>query len=308
MEKCLIMTPEQQQLVKDNLNLVPFIFKRYIKLNRYNYSWKQDIIQQGYLGLCYAAIHYKGQVRFSTYASLAIERQMLNLINSLRKNYMTTSLDFDLYDLEEETLKNKSFLNYIFIELDIEEEIDRKDKISFIKDIASVAPEKTQNLIYYLLNNIKWSGTDKFKDCSRQSINKIYHTFINKCISIFKFSRYSSEFPKREYYSSEEDYKKDLKRLYNSKCLDNFQRNKEKKPIKFSEIKNIKGKKRYIYTNRYKNSYIKRRELLTEKIKNIYKEYNQPIKISYIRKILESQNIKSTDYMIRSIVKNIDID
>lgn len=66
------MTAEQQKLVTDNMRLVPHAIKRYV--SKHVMFEMDDIFQNGYYGLCQAAIHFdptKGYA-FSTFASRCI--------------------------------------------------------------------------------------------------------------------------------------------------------------------------------------------------------------------------------------------
>lgn len=68
-----VLTEEQRQLVLDNMNLVGFLFNKSIYFSR-KWEFQDDIIQDGYEGLCLAAARYcpdKG-VAFSTFASMYI--------------------------------------------------------------------------------------------------------------------------------------------------------------------------------------------------------------------------------------------
>ena len=72
------MTAEQEKLVLDNINLVYSITKPYRTRNNY-----EDIVSEGYLGLCQAAINFqplRGNC-FSTYAYSYILGKCLNFIN-----------------------------------------------------------------------------------------------------------------------------------------------------------------------------------------------------------------------------------
>lgn len=66
------MTAEQQKLVTDNMRLVTHVIKRYA--SKHVAFEMDDIFQNGYYGLCQAAIHFdptKGYA-FSTFASRCI--------------------------------------------------------------------------------------------------------------------------------------------------------------------------------------------------------------------------------------------
>lgn len=71
------MTPEQQQLVADNVGFAVSYVKKY----RYccnNMIEFDDIVQQGYLGLCKAAKRYRpgGEAKFITYAVFWVRKEV----------------------------------------------------------------------------------------------------------------------------------------------------------------------------------------------------------------------------------------
>lgn len=56
-----------EDLVIENMNLVPIIYNRYFK--EQNFMEKEDVLGYGYVGLCKAAKNYKeGNTKFSSYA------------------------------------------------------------------------------------------------------------------------------------------------------------------------------------------------------------------------------------------------
>lgn len=84
------MTKQQQQLVEDNMNLVPFTIRRY-------YPWHvddEDIIQIGMIGLCQAAMAWdENKGTFSTYAICRIRGVLSHHFKKEKKRIPTISLD-----------------------------------------------------------------------------------------------------------------------------------------------------------------------------------------------------------------------
>lgn len=84
------MTKQQQQLVEDNINLVYFTIVRYYPLHKGN----EDIIQNGMIGLCRAAIDYNPEKgMFSTYAIRKIRSAIGYEFRKDAKRIKTISLD-----------------------------------------------------------------------------------------------------------------------------------------------------------------------------------------------------------------------
>lgn len=155
------MTPEQHKLVINNQNLVYHIFNKNIYLNDQTISWKDDIIQAGYLGLCKAAITFNNITSFSTYASRCIENEMIMLLRSIRNDFMVDSI-YTPIDEDENT-----FLDVLSLDIDIEEEIEYNQKINFIKELLKSADERTQKIIQCKLKDINWKTLPEFTNTKK---------------------------------------------------------------------------------------------------------------------------------------------
>ena len=75
-----------KNLARENYKLVPYFAKKYMKNKKLTYDEKNDMIQEGYIGLMYACRKYDERygVKFSTYSSYWIHRY---IINYLKQNY-----------------------------------------------------------------------------------------------------------------------------------------------------------------------------------------------------------------------------
>ena len=84
------MTKQQEQLVEDNINLVYYTIVRYYPLHKGD----EDIIQNGMIGLCRAAIDYNPEKgAFSTYAIRKIRSAIGYEFRKDCKRIKTISLD-----------------------------------------------------------------------------------------------------------------------------------------------------------------------------------------------------------------------
>lgn len=119
MKDCL--TKEQQNLVLENMNLVGYLFKKSIYFSR-KWEFQDDIIQDGYEGLCLAAARYcpdKG-VAFSTFASMYILGYMKRQVREFNYGgvFRISRLDVDL-----RTQLNKEFEGVLLSEITSEDVI-----------------------------------------------------------------------------------------------------------------------------------------------------------------------------------------
>lgn len=83
----------KNKLIKENMNLVYFLIKRYYPTCIAN----EDVIQEGMVGLCKAASTYEeGKSKFSTYASNCIMNQIKNYFIKNAKHNQVLSLDYEI--------------------------------------------------------------------------------------------------------------------------------------------------------------------------------------------------------------------
>lgn len=130
------LTKEQQRLVEENANLVPYMFNRNTWVMDF-YHDEDEAIGDGFYSLCVAAIHYNGQkqVAFSTYASNAV---LKNWRNKRRFCYrgkrfadkMPYSLDAKLFDGES------TLADYIQSDSDVEDETIANSFCQRMRDLA----------------------------------------------------------------------------------------------------------------------------------------------------------------------------
>lgn len=85
------MNEEQKKLVEDNMNLVYFIISKYFP----SYIQNEDVIQEGMIGLCKAAMKYdETKCQFSTFASTCILNTIRQYFNKQNKHNGVLSLDY----------------------------------------------------------------------------------------------------------------------------------------------------------------------------------------------------------------------
>lgn len=83
----------KNKLIEDNMNLVYFLVKRYYP----TYIGNEDVIQEGMVGLCNAAMTYdESKSKFSSYASYCILNQIRHYFNKNNKHNNHFSLDYEV--------------------------------------------------------------------------------------------------------------------------------------------------------------------------------------------------------------------
>ncbi len=83
------------KLAKSNFKLVPYFAKPYIRIHYLNKYQKEELIQEGYIGLMMACRKYdeKYNFKFSTYSSYWIRSYMTLYIKKHHKNKNITSIE-----------------------------------------------------------------------------------------------------------------------------------------------------------------------------------------------------------------------
>ena len=101
-----ILTPEQQKLVEENLNLADILLRTKIHPNETIRGMEFDELYQcGCLALCRAAATYDYSTQFRTYASRVVYNAMIDQCRSAQKhNWNTFSYDAAVGDEDESHL------------------------------------------------------------------------------------------------------------------------------------------------------------------------------------------------------------
>ncbi len=88
MDKEFVLTPEQQKLAEDNMNLVDIILHTRIKPNENIRGMEYDELYQfGCIALCRAAATYDGRVLFTTYANHVIYNALIDECRKAQVQY-----------------------------------------------------------------------------------------------------------------------------------------------------------------------------------------------------------------------------
>lgn len=78
--KKLLLTTEQQELVENNLSVVPWVIRKNIHVNNSIYGLEyDDLYQEGCIWLCHAAASYNASVsQFDTYAKTVVRNGLIS--------------------------------------------------------------------------------------------------------------------------------------------------------------------------------------------------------------------------------------
>lgn len=86
------LTMKQKKLVEEHLNIVPYIINKYIKNNEDVDMNYEDLIQEGNLALCKAAIKYNKSVKFNTYAEIVVKHELLCYCKKVNRKIKTVDM------------------------------------------------------------------------------------------------------------------------------------------------------------------------------------------------------------------------
>jgi RNA polymerase sigma factor (sigma-70 family) len=159
---------EQINLINSNIKLVNYVINKLHITHDY-----EDILQEGYLALCKAALRYnKNKGKFSTYAYNYIKNSILQYINynsvikPKRKGNKIEKINSEEYDDNcQYTNKTLTEINLVEFNIDYkdffntltEEEkfiLDKKQQRYKIVEIAKML-DRSEKTIYSRLNSIK---------------------------------------------------------------------------------------------------------------------------------------------------------
>lgn len=223
------LTPEQQELVMKNVKLVYHVYHNtYTNPLPWLLAWEEDVIEEGMVGLCRAALAFKPELgfKFATFAVPCIRNQMGMLIRKIKNDFMVDSLDEVLGSEDEEG--GNTLLEMLSSDaLSPEEVCELEEDKEFILNVLSGAPEKTRFIFKQLLLHHKKPGEiwiEYFADKTIKSVNR--PLMLGKC-KIRKLHNLLGQitFPKVEDYTSHLAFQEDMRRLWKARHPESFKRN-----------------------------------------------------------------------------------
>ena len=203
----------EQNLIVNNLNLVYNVWHKYIYKDKIALQWKDDIIQEGFLGLCKAAKGYdnKKDYKFSTFATLCIRNSMVSFLRILCNDYSLTALEAEINRGSEQfpiTLAD-------CIEertTSMEDNLIVKEKIDLIFDCLSFQSEDIQRVMKLYMQGYVTQEIYELtnKEITLNYIRNIKARFCNRMTKLLR----SSNIPNKHKYSSFEEYIKKLSKRW----------------------------------------------------------------------------------------------
>ena len=91
---------DKNKLIEENLNLIPYIYNHFVTKDDLVKRWREDILQEGYLGLVRAANAYNPDSSFSftTLSHISVKRAMWSFIRILHNQNVNISRDKEIRD------------------------------------------------------------------------------------------------------------------------------------------------------------------------------------------------------------------
>lgn len=87
------MSMNKNELIENNMKLVHYVINKYYP----TYSYNEDVIQEGMVGLCYAAEKYdESKSKFSTFANKCILNNIRTYFKRTAKHDNHLSLDYEV--------------------------------------------------------------------------------------------------------------------------------------------------------------------------------------------------------------------
>ena len=152
-------------LAKDNISLVYYFSKPFIKKYHFTYDQKKELIQNGQLGLCYAARKYNASkgFKFSTYSSYWIKRYLQLYVNKMNKNNLHLSLNEEIEKSKEYKYLDLGFLSSYEYDI-VTSYYVKKQRLGFIANKYNIKIHTLQKHIKISIMKIKkeYNNLDKF--------------------------------------------------------------------------------------------------------------------------------------------------
>lgn len=105
----------RNDLITRNKQLVYYCYQRFVKKTTFSITYKDDIISEGFVGLCKAAKLYDPNlnVKFVTYATRLVVTNMLLYIRNNKKNVEKTVVLKDFMTPPDEATEDTVLLNQV---------------------------------------------------------------------------------------------------------------------------------------------------------------------------------------------------
>ena len=221
------MTAEQEKLVIENTGLVYTCYDRFVYKAKAIHFWREDIIQEGFVGLCTAAKTYdksKG-FAFSTYAMLLIQRGMFNLLRRIKNDKSYSSLDSPLKQNEDEELTLMDTIPYVDM---VDDKLELEEIKQFLYDLVYCSGAESQKIMLLVLEGLTVPQIAKKMGKTKHQVSAQIQHCVTRVRLMYRYKNSMPGFPVPTMYNTKKEYLDDLKRFYWKKDKSKFKPNKTK--------------------------------------------------------------------------------
>lgn len=221
------MTAEQEKLVIENSSLVYTCYDRFVYKAAAIHFWREDIIQEGFIGLIKAAMTYdksKGAA-FSTYAITLIQRRMFNFLRKINNDKSYSSLDSPLKQDENENLTLMDTIPYVDM---VDDKLELEEIKQFLYDLIYCFGAESQKIMLLVLEGLTVSQIAKKTGKTNHQVSAQIQYCVERVRLMYRYKNSMSSFPVPTMYNTKKEYLDDLKRFYWKKDKSKFRPNKTK--------------------------------------------------------------------------------
>lgn len=214
MRRTAALTEGQNQLILNNSKLVYDVWNKYIVKEKDILTWQDDIIQEGFIGLCKAAKSYDVATgaKFSTFATTCIRNDMLYFIrNFLKLSCKPLSLDqaVDLDNNEdnitiEETIEDKT--------ANPEKQLSQRELLSLLSDLIKIQPKHHIKILQCCLRGYKIRDIGQL--FAGEFTTRQISVIKSKFLAITKTIIEENSYPSKISFPSQEEYFIELKNVW----------------------------------------------------------------------------------------------
>ena len=166
---------DRNKLIEENLNLIPYIYKRYVIKDDLTKRWREDILQEGYLGLVRAAKNYNpdSSLSFSTLSHISVKRAMWSFIRILHNQNPQNLISLDT-EIKDEDHGITTIGDLILDSNNMEQDIINKELFKYEKDLFDqlllLCPPKRKEIFELYYHGYKINQITNILNVSRSYI------------------------------------------------------------------------------------------------------------------------------------------
>ena len=205
---------DKNKLIEENLNLIPYIYKHFVVKDDLTKRWKDDILQEGYLGLVRAANAYKPESSFSftTLSHISVKRAMWSFIRTLHNQKASISLDTEIKDENHGiTTIGDLIEDTIDLEDDFIEKEDLRNDQKLFEQILLLCPAKRREIIQLYYHGYKTGQIIELLHVSKSYIADVIKQEIRLFKLYINIIQNDEKSPKLENFKSSNNWSKAFK-------------------------------------------------------------------------------------------------